>query len=289
TQDHEAHQAPEAVDRHERGIGGEHVVRVAVQRQPDTVVWFILENGEARALTYRPSQKVVAWSRVVTDGQFKQVIACRGKGQDNVYFAIVRNGTQRLERLADLKDCRGGKANCLADGFTRFTTTAGQTTFAVPHLQGKSVTVWVDGAALHDQDNLYPVTAGQVILPAQPAGKAVVIGLPYVGRWKSTKLAYGAANGTALFKKKRVAQLGLYLVKTMLDGLRVGKDFDSLRRLTVTKGDKPIAANTLFNSFDADMMSVSSDWSTDSRLCLEHRSPYPFTAGSLVMDVQTNG
>ena len=274
---------------HEEICDGSPIVSVAVQRQPDTVVWFILENGEARALTYRPAEKVVAWSRVVTDGQFKQVIACRGKGQDNVYFAIVRNGTQRIERLADLKDCRGGKTNCLADGFKRFVTTADQTTFAVPHLDGKGVTVWVDGAAVHDQDNLYIVAAGQVILPPQDAGKAVVIGLPYVGRWQSTKLAYGAANGTALFKKKRVSQLGMYLVSTMLDGLRVGMDFATLRRLTTTKGDKPIAANTLFSSFDADMMSVSSDWSTDSRVCIEHRSPYPFTASSLVMDVQTSG
>ncbi|CAI2936245.1 hypothetical protein [Aminobacter niigataensis] len=281
--------AMDLTEMHEEICEGSPIVSVAVQRQPDTIVWFILENGEARALTYRPSQKVVAWSRVVTDGQFKQVIACRGKGQDNVYFAVVRNGTQRLERLADLKDCRGGATNCLADGFKRFTTTASQTTFAVPHLNGKGVTVWVDGAALHDQDSLYMVAGGNVILPAQTAGKSVVIGLPYVGRWKSTKLAYGAANGTALFKKKRVSQLGLYLVKTMLDGLRAGKDFDTLRRLTVTKGDKPIAPNTLFGTFDADMMSVSSDWDTDSRICLEHRSPYPLTVGSLVMDVQTNG
>lgn len=152
-----------------------------------------------------------------------------------------------------------------------------------------SVTVWADGRALHDQDNLYVVAGGQVILPAQEAGKKVVIGLPYVARWQSTKLAYGAANGTALFRKKRVSQLGMYLVNTMLDGLRVGKDFATLRRFTTTKSDKPILPNTLFSSFDADMMSVSSDWDTDSRICVEHRTPYPFTAASLVMDVQTNG
>lgn len=281
--------AMDLTEMHEDVCGGSPIVSVAVQRQPDTVVWFILANGEARALTYRPSQKVVAWSRVITDGQFKQVIACRGAGQDNVYFAVVRNGTQRLERLSDAEDCRGGAMNCLADGFTRFTATDGQTTFAAPHLDGLNVTVWANGEVLYDQSNLYTVAGSNVVLPAQAAGTKIVIGLPYVGRWQSTKLAYGAANGTALFKKKRVSQLGIYLVKTMLDGLRVGKDFETLRRLTVTKGDKPIPANTLYESFDADMMSVSSDWDTDSRLCIEARSPYPFTAGSLVLDVQTNG
>ncbi|MGE8105151.1 hypothetical protein ACQKP1_15840 [Allorhizobium sp. NPDC080224] len=281
--------AMDLTQMHERICDGSPVVSIAVQRRPDSVVWFILENGEARALTYRPVEKVIAWSRVLTDGQFKQVIACRGAGQDNVYFAVVRNGTQRIERLADLKDCRGGALNCLADGFSRFTATSGQTAFSVPHLDGLDVVVWANGVALHDQDNLYTVTSGQVVLPAQSLGNRVVIGLPYVGRWKSTKLAYGAANGTALFKKKRVSQLGLYLINTMLDGLRVGRDFDELRRLTTTKDDKAIPANTLWESFDADMMSVSSDWNTDSRLCLEARAPYPFTAASLVMDVQTNG
>ena len=88
---------------HEKICDGSPVVSIAVQRRPDTVVWFVLENGEARALTYRPSEKVVAWSRVVTDGDFKQVIACRGQGQDNVYFAVVRAGTQRLERMANIR------------------------------------------------------------------------------------------------------------------------------------------------------------------------------------------
>ncbi|MDM9629542.1 hypothetical protein QTL95_27025 [Rhizobium sp. S152] len=271
---------------HENICDGYEVVDIAVQRRPDTILWLILANGEARALTYEPSEKVIAWSRVVTDGQFKRVSTNRGAGQDGVFFAVVRNGTQRLERLADLKDCKGKQINCIADGFTRFTG-APATVFNVPHLNGLQVTVWADGKAVRDQDNLYTVTGNQVTL-SEPASN-VVIGLPYVGRWKSTKLAYGAAGGTALFQKKRVAQLGLYLVSTMLDGLRVGYSFDALRKLTTTKNDKPIAPNTLFAEYDADMMSISSDWSTDSRICLEARSPYPFTAASLVMDATTNG
>ena len=231
----------------------------------------------------------MAWSRVVTDGQIRSVAAIRGAGQDSVYFAVQRNGKQRLERLAQLTECQGGALNCLADGFKRFTATANQTTFSVPHLNGKSVTVWADGKAVHDQSNLYTVTGSNVVLPPVAAGKSVVIGLPYTGKWRSTKLAYGAQGGTALFIRKRVAKLGLYLINTMLDGLKVGHDFNVLRKLTTTKAEKPIAPGTLYEEFDADLMSVNSDWSTDSRVCLEARSPYPFTAAALVMDVTTNG
>lgn len=274
---------------HEEICDGSDIVDLAVQRRPDTTVWFILANGEARALTYEPAENVIAWSRVVTDGSFERVAAIRGAGQDSVYFVVQRNGAQRLERLAKLTECRGGNLNCLADGFSRFTATAGQTTFSVPQLNGMDVTVWVDGEAVYDQEGLYTVASSQVVLSAMTGGESVVIGLPYIGKWQSTKLAYGAANGSALFHKKRVAQLGMGLTKTMLDGLRVGNSFSSLRRLTTNKGDKPITAGHLFDDFDADMMPVSSDWDTDSRICLEARTPYPFTASSLVMDVKTNG
>ena len=128
-----------------------------------------------------------------------------------------------------------------------------------------------------------------MVLPAQSAGASVVIGLPYVGQYQSTKLAYGAQGGTALFQRKKVSKLGLYLLNTVLDGLRVGKDFATLRRFTTTKGDKPIEAGHLFSTFDADLMSISSDWDTDSRVCIEARSPYPFTAASMVLDTRTNG
>lgn len=274
---------------HEEICGGSPIIDMTVQRRPDTTIWFILANGEARCLTYEPKESVVAWSRVVTDGQITNVAAVRGAGQDSVYFAVVRNGAKRLERLADAKDCRGGPLNCLADGFKRFTATSGQTTFPVPHLNGKQVTVWVDGVAVHSQSNLYTVSGGNVILPPVAAGKHVVIGLPYVGQWQSTKLAYGAGGGTALFQRKKVAQIGLYLTKTMLDGLRVGRDFGTLRQITTTKRGAPIPAGQLQETFDADLMPISSDWDTDSRVCIEVKSPFPFTASGMVLDVQTNG
>lgn len=274
---------------HEEICDGSPVVDLAVQRRPDTVVWFVLANGEARALTYEPAEKVIAWSRVVTSGNFKRVAASRGSGQDNIYFAVMRNGTQRLERLADFKDCLGGTVNCLADGFTRFTVSSPTSTFSVPHLNGLEVIVWVNGAAVHDQDNLYTVSGNQVVLSSPVASGSVVIGLPYDGDFLSTKLAYGAQGGTALFQHKKISQLGMYLLNTSVDKIRVGKDFDSLRQMTESYKGKPLTAGQVLASYDADLLPVSSDWDTDSRIAIRARAPYPFTAATLVMDVKTNG
>ena len=274
---------------HEKICDGSPIVDMAVQRRPDTIVWFILANGEARALTYEPSEKVVAWSRIVTSGVFKRVCSSRGAGQDNVHFAVVRNGTQRLERLANLNDCIGGNLHCLADGFTAFTATAGQTTFPVSHLNGLAVTVWVDGIALYDQDSLYTVSGGNVVLPAQTLGARVVIGLPYTADFKSTKLAYGAEGGTALFQHKKISQLGMYMLNTSISKVLAGKDFDSLRQVAETYKGTPLTPGQVIASYDADLMPVSSDWDTDSRICIRARTPYPFTAATLVLDTKTNG
>lgn len=275
---------------HEEICGGSPIVDLAVQRRPDTTIWFVLANGEVRVLTYEPTENVVAWSRFVTDGQITNVAAVRGKGQDSIYFAVQRNGKKRLERLSDAKDCRGAALNCLADGHTRFTATADQTVFPVPQLAGKQVTVWVNGKAVHGPSNLATATGGNVTLAAPvPAGQSVVIGLPYVGRWKSTKLAYGAGGGTALFMRKKIAELGLYLTNTVLDGLRAGYSFDTLRQLTTTKNGRPLVPGELHSSFDYDLMPIPSDWNTDSRICLEAWAPYPFTASAMVLNVETNG
>lgn len=275
--------ASDLTSMHEHICDGSPIVDIAIQRRPDTVIWCVLENGEARALTYEPSENVISWSRIVTDGQFKRVCATRGAGQDAVHFAVQRNGALRLERLANYADCRGGSVNCIADGFKRFTGVTAQTVFAVPHLANKSVVVWVNGVARHDMDNLYAVPANGNVTLAAVTGN-VVIGLPYQAKWKSTKLAYGAQTGTALFARKRIARLGLYLVKTMLDGLRVGGDFAKLAKLTTSENGKPIPAGHLFEEFDADLMPVPGSWTTDSRVCIQANAPYPFTLGGLVMD-----
>lgn len=270
---------------HESICDGSPIRAIAIQKKPDTILWMVLEDGTARALTYEPSENVIAWSRVVTDGDFKDVATIKGAPQDKVYFVVSRGGVKRIEKMAAFSECKGGVTNCLADGFTRFSDTA-RTTFSVPHLDGMDVTVWGDGEAIHDQDNLYTVTDGVVELDV--AKSDVIIGLPYTGDFVSTKLAYGAQLGTALFQMKRVSQLGLYLINTILDGLTVGRDENNMFKFTTTKDDAPVTPGELQTTFDAQMGHFSGDWASDSRVHIKMKSPYPCTVGGLAMQVKTN-
>ncbi len=265
---------------------GSQIVDICIQRRPDTIIWLVLANGEARALTYEPAESVIAWSRILTDGQITNIACSRGLNQDFLSVAVVRAGIKRLEVLSRLDQCKGGQINCVSDSLYRYSGSA-LTTFSVPHLDGRQVVVWADGRAIHDQNNLYTVSGGTVELPT--AASNVVIGLPYAAKVRTTKLAYGAQGGTALFQKKKVSQLGLYLTDTVIDGLRVGDNFNDLYKVTVSKGDKIIPAGTLFDEYDADLMPLGGDWSTDSRVHIQAQAPYPCTISAMVMDVKTNG
>ncbi len=289
------------MELHEEICGGSPIVSMATQRNPDTMFWFVLANGEARVLTYEKRQNVIAWSRFVTDGQIEAVTGVRGAGRDTVYFYVNRNGDRRIEKLAMFDDCKGGAVNCLADSFTRFTLTSPQTTFSVPHLNGRQVLVWVDGKAVHDQGNLYTVANNEVVLQVA-ATEGVVIGLPYEADWLSTQLAYGAALGTAMGQPKRINRLGFNLVDSMLDGLRAASvvgDIDNggfdtsqmsskLKRIATSYKGKPLVPSQLFSEYRANMKTITSEWDTDSRVYLNAQAPYPMTIATMVLQAKTN-
>lgn len=280
----------ELTSLHQEICDGSPVVDMFVQRKPDTMVWFILANGEARVTTYEPRENVIAWCRVTTpNGLFKRGLARRKAGTDAVYFDVERNSTSRLEKMATLLECRGGTTNCLMDSFKRFTVTTAQTVFDMSHLpDGTECVVWGEGGAIHDQSDTIAISGGNVTLASSVSNTTVIIGIPYNGNWKSTKLAYGAALGTALFQRKRVSKLGLYFVNTILDGVRVGRDENNLRQFTTTLSGGPLTSGELQEEYDGDLMPFNGNWDTDSRIYLRMQSPYPCTASALVMQVKTN-
>jgi len=89
---------------------------------PYDLIWLMRDDGIALVLTYQREQKVFAWTRASTQGDFKSVAVVREGDKDVPYFLVRRtiNGTvkQFVERLderefADLQD-----AFCVDAGLT---------------------------------------------------------------------------------------------------------------------------------------------------------------------------
>ena len=155
-------------------------------------------------------------------------------------------------------------------------------------MEGKEVVVWADGAFLYDMDSPATVTSGTIPNPTGSAYSDVIIGLPYVGRWKSVKLAYGAGLGTPLTQYKRVNHVGLVMLNTAPAGLRMGRDFDNLTQIATKYRNQPITPGQVFSEWDQDASAFSGKWGPDERVHLEMRSPYPVSIAALVYNVKTS-
>lgn len=83
---------------------GYTLTSVAYQKIPDSIVWFVRNDGKLLGLTYLPEQQLVGWHWHDTDG-FIESIACIPEGQEDVLYMVVRrlvNGIQKrfVERMA---------------------------------------------------------------------------------------------------------------------------------------------------------------------------------------------
>lgn len=83
---------------------GKELTNVAYQKIPDSIVWYVRDDGVLLGLTYLPEQQLVGWHWHDTDG-FVESIACIPEGQEDALYMVVRrtiNGVQKryIERMA---------------------------------------------------------------------------------------------------------------------------------------------------------------------------------------------
>lgn len=267
---------------------------MAVQRQPDTRVWFVMEDGSAAALTYEPTEDVLAWSTFETDGDVEDVCVVPNTDGDDVYFIVQRNidGTPKRyrEHLAYEENAIGGAANRMADSFKVVSLAGSATVTGLSHLEAKSVVVWQGTAPLltdAGEPRTFTVASGQITLPAAYTGD-VVVGLAYEGRFKSTKLAYAAQTGTAVTQRKIVTRVAPLLYKTHNRGPLFGDNFTRMDPLPRVYRGADQGLNAFLDDYDSDGFTLPGSWSTDSRVCMKFRAPLPTTVLGVVLEVESH-
>lgn len=268
-------------------IGAAYFSRLAVQRQPDTRIHCVREDGTVGILIRDPVEQVRCWVDYETDGVVEDVFVLPGDDEDKVYYSVKRtiNGStvRYLERWALETECVGGTLNKQLDSFILYAGVSTTTITGLTHLEAETVAVWGNGAYL----GTYVVASGQ-ITGLSSAVTSAVVGLPYTATYKSSKLAYAAGLGTAIGQRKRVSQIGVGLVNTHKDGLYYGPDFDNLDALPNVEDGATTSADYVWETYDKDMFEFGGRWDTDARICLQATAPKPCTVTHLTMAVTTN-
>ena len=282
-------------------IGEPGIVRIVVQHKPEKRFHCVRSDGTVGLLVYDRQEEVTCWIDIETSGGFvEDAVVLPGETEDQVYYTVKRTvgGTVRYhEKWAAEDECRGFPEAKLADSFKAYSGSAVTTITGLSHLEGKSVAVWgwntstpftnAEGDAIGRDLGTFTVASGQITgLPN--AVTSAIVGLAYTAQYKSTKLAYGVENGTALTQKKRVSQLGIVARWIHALGLRYGPDFDTLDDMPLVERGGEVDENDIRTVYDEEQFSLAGSWDTDSRLCLEAASPRPVTVLACIIGMETN-
>ena len=271
-------------------IGQPSIVRMDVQRQPDTRIHCIRSDGTVAIAVIDSVENVLCWFEYETDGSVEDVVVlpgADGSSEDQVYYVVKRtinSATKRyLEKWAKESECVGGTTNKQADSLIVYSGASTTTITGLSHLEGETVVVWGGGKDL----GTYTVSSGQITGISEAVTSAIV-GLGYTAQWKSAKLAYAAGLGTALTQRKSLEHLGVILKNTHYQGLQYGPDFTNLSDLPAMSQGKVLPSDTVHSTFDEEPFEFEGTWDSDSRLCLQATAPRPCTILAAVIPVETH-
>lgn len=280
------------------------VVRMAVQRRPDTRVHTVLSDGTVAVLVFDDVENVLCWLKYETDGDVEDVCVVPGGAgdiEDAVYYQVKRtiNGaTVRYhEKWATEAECRPDSSNVLtacklADCHKVYSGAATTTITGASHVEGKQIVVWADGADVGTNSSgglIYTVSGGQFTLAT--AASNVVYGLPYTASWKSSKLVELAANGS-MTDMQRIAGLSVILADLHPKGLKYGKSLteSEMNDLpTIGADGQAVGANTLRREYTMPEVTFPGGYSHDERLCLLAKAPRPVTVLAAIGRVDHHG
>lgn len=274
----------------------EGIIKLAVQRKPDTRIHALLNDGTVAILVYDTLENVRCWVTFSTDGDVEDIEVYPATEEDAVYYTVARTiggSTVRYrEKFSKESECQLGTVHKQADSFIVFTNSPASTTISgLGHLVGEDVIVWADGVCLEDADGdieTFTVSAGGTIT-VPTAVTTGIAGLPYTAQFKSSKLSYASQEGTALTKPKKVDQLGVILFNAHPKGITYGRDFTNMDNLPLVIDGEEIDTDVILSNTDQTPFMFDGTWDTDSRLCLQSQAPRGATLLAAIVNLTTNG
>jgi hypothetical protein len=281
--------SPKELTRLNQEICESGIVDLAVQQQPDTRFYFVRADGTLVVLVHEPNEEVSALVRFTFENAVvERVAVLPDQVEDRVYLLMRRGADEQreIERFALRSEATGGIFNKVMDGHVIYFGPPTSTIGGLGHLEGETVVMWAEGEPIYLRDDGLVVSGGAVTFPFQVT--RAVIGKPYNGYLKTTKLAYASQRGTSLAQQKRVGPIGLVLNDVGWKGVKIGRDFDHLRQLPSTYRGRPLEERETLDEWDQAPAALNGGWGSDPRICIKIEAPYPCTILGIAFGEQIN-
>lgn len=250
----------------------------AYAQDPDSIVYYVTDDGNIDCLTYIPEQKVYAWSHFTTKGKYKYAESVAEGEQDSLYVIVERDfksGTVMcIERFEPMYNADNN--NVYMDCYIRQTSTENISTITVPHLIGEDVQIVVNGRERPIKE--VPPTA---IINIDCKAQSVAVGINYTTRLRIPSIEMQIQDGTLQGRQLTMSRLSMNILNSF--GGKIGRNFNhmddiSLPPLKLYSGDKVC----ILPKFDG-------VYSTDASVCILHEKPYPFNLLSVTREIEIGG
>ncbi len=264
-------------------------VEMAWQQEPEPRLWCVRGDGEVGALVFDVDEGVVAWCRMVVDGDIESVCCLpTDDAEDEVYFVVKRVvggvDVRHVEKLAPEAWTTIQTAWRLHDALA-YSGASTSTFTGLSHLEGRTdVYVWANG----QEAGPLTVTSGSITLPFSVT--YAIAGLKYSGKYKSGRLAWGSRMGASLVANKQLESLGLVIHRTAGGSLKWGTDFTDMERLDDRIDDGTLVFDAAVQTWSGDFQFNAHGWTErDTRLHIEMDTAGPATVLALVETMKVNG
>lgn len=241
---------------------------------PTPVLWFVSTSGRLLGMTHAPEEQIGGWHWHDTDGAFRSVAVAQEGDEDRVYVVAERTiGGQQvhvIERLGEhrietIDDYLGTDCSSVYSG-------APTTSFALPHLIGKTVDVRADGAV-----HRFTVPAsGTITLPK--AASRISGGLPFLMQLQTMPLAMNV-EAAAQGRTKNLLRAWVQVFESAAFSL--GPTLDLLVRAK-TLPETSIASGEVRTTLER-------TWTDRGQLWITQDLPLPLMVLSLVMETGVGG
>ena len=266
---------------------GRKIVSWAYQRNPDSIVWCVRDDGVLLGITYKKDQQVWAWHHHSTQGKFLDVcVASDGDGTDEVYFVIEREvagGTRKyIERLRERIFNNDIKNSFFVDsGMAETFDEEVMELSNLEHLAGMDVVGVADGNPIKGTVS----TGGTFKLPIP--SKQVTVGLGYTSLLESMEINVSTQNGSSLGKIMDIPGVSIVLQDTATLSLEASgsgedEDYETINFRT----DEPLRDPLNLYSGKKSITLPAVENGCGGKVFIRNSDPLPVTIIGLIPEVE---
>lgn len=262
---------------------GHKIVGMAYQQVPDSIIWFVRDDGILLGMTYIKEQDIYAWHRHdMQNSRFINVGVVSGTVEDDLYAVIERGGEHFIVMLDNNNERATITEKFYVDDGTTVIGNNITHVGGLGWLEGEEVAIVADGHVLERQT----VKNGDVKISENHGYHRVHVGLPINAEIKTLPIEFNGQDGSYLSRKKRITSISV-LFKNTRGGLFGTNEnrLDEIKWRTNEPWGSPISLYTGKKKVNI----PSENWADTKQITIRQDQPLPMTVLALVPEIEAGG